>query len=107
MEYLLPAYTGQFDFPPPPLEAVGSFRKYKRPTTSSFSPIYNMSTETTTDVPDVARHRDADTTAAEETAEGAADAERDARLPRRRRGLGQSRSCSPDDHHGSVAFILT
>ncbi|KAL0886597.1 hypothetical protein Bca101_010580 [Brassica carinata] len=48
----------------------------------------DMSTEITTDVPNVAGHRDRNTAAVE----------RDVRLPRRRRGLGQSTSCSPDDH---------
>lgn len=110
MDYLLPAYTGHFDFQPPPLEGTpqeqfawtadsqmklltmmqqlwGVFARTRGPQPLA-SVRSDMSTEITTDVPNVAGHRDRNTAAVE----------RDVRLPRRRRGLGQSTSCSPDDH---------
>ncbi|KAG2312407.1 hypothetical protein Bca52824_023964 [Brassica carinata] len=74
IEYLLPAYTGQYDPASEPVRMTG-------------------------DISDVAGRGDTDTMvaddAAEESSDGTGDAERGSRLHRSRRAPGQSRSCSP------------
>ncbi|KAG2329468.1 hypothetical protein Bca52824_000648 [Brassica carinata] len=127
IEYLLPAYTGQYDSGPPPLDGTqqqqfawtadtlvklstmmqtvwGALAKIRcpRPPACCRDPQASEPVRMTGDIPDVAGRGDTDTMvaddAAEESSDGTGDAERGSRLHRSRRAPGQSRSCSPEDH---------
>ncbi|KAG2304606.1 hypothetical protein Bca52824_033257 [Brassica carinata] len=127
IEYLLPAYTGQYDSGPPPLDGTqqqqfawtadtlvklsmmmqtvwGALAKIRcpRPPACCRDPQASEPVRMTGDIPDVAGRGDTDTmvadNAAEESSDGAGDAERGSGLHRSRRAPGQSRSCSPEDH---------
>ncbi|KAJ4916690.1 DUF1985 domain-containing protein [Raphanus sativus] len=114
IEYLLPAYTGQYDSGAPPLDGTPqqqfawtadtlvklSTMMQTMSTSSSCcrAPQTSEPADMTEDIPDITRHRDVDD-AVDELSDGAADAERSSRLHRSRRAPGQSRSASPDDHN--------
>ncbi|KAJ4909132.1 hypothetical protein Rs2_03753 [Raphanus sativus] len=123
IEYLLPAYTGQYDSGAPPLDGTpqqqfawtadtlvklstmmqtvwGALEKIRCPPPPSCcrAPQTSEPADMTEDIPDITRHRDVDD-AVDELSDGAADAERSSRLHRSRRAPGQSRSASPDDHN--------
>ncbi|KAJ4903108.1 DUF1985 domain-containing protein [Raphanus sativus] len=123
IEYLLPAYTGQYDSGAPPLDGTpqqqfawtadtlvklstmmqtvwGALAKIRCPPPPSCccAPQTSEPADMTEDIPDITRHRDVDD-AVDELSDGAADAERSSRLHRSRRAPGQSRSARPDDHN--------
>ncbi|KAJ0245931.1 hypothetical protein HA466_0175350 [Hirschfeldia incana] len=128
IEYLLPAYTGQYDSGAPPLDGTpqqqfawtadtlvklstmmqtvwGALAKIRCPPPPSCCRVPHTSDTAvmTDDILDVPGRTETDTVDADDTADEpsseAADTERDSRLHRSRRAPGESRSCSPDDHH--------